>query len=582
MSDIKYSFYQTSSGYKISNKTDSEVLLAGGGTKPVAEFTAGLASDANVVHKTGAETIDGIKTFTSSINAGLIGNASTATALQTARTINGTFFNGSVNITTASWGTARTITVGGTAKSVDGSAAVSWSRTEMSVPQSTTTSNVTLENAEAVIGYVSDASLNGVAGTASDGGLYSHVYSGVWKHQIYGDYRTGQIAVRGKNNNVWQPWRLVLDSVNFGTSYADLNAIENLSGTTGLLKKTAANTWALDTNSYLTSASLNGYAQANGANAVGTWATDSNGLFVNGTVGLKTFGPGGTNTSLNDATYGSVAGVINNPGTAAGNPTGDWYHRIKMLHQNTAGYFTEIAVSMTGVPKMHFKQYNDGVDYGWYEAVDVKNFQQITGLKLFRTQGTGLDSVNHFPLQAYAEGGASILPGISFHKGGSHAGAIVLSPNTYEFRNQAGNGLLDTSSRTSRAENGFVHEQYDDPDAVLSSDGSVVYATTDVVRENGELRMQDHFADVSGATFTGSDKPHKLVHLLISYGHFELRELQPGQRIVLINETGGQCLVKIEDLDAYVIEPKEKVTLYVVNAGNYYFYDASMHTKFTF
>lgn len=58
----------------------------------------------------------------------LSGNASTATTLQTARTINGTSFNGSGNITTANWGTARNITIAdssqtnkGTAVSVNGS-----------------------------------------------------------------------------------------------------------------------------------------------------------------------------------------------------------------------------------------------------------------------------------------------------------------------------------------------------------------------------------------------------------------------------------------------------------------------------
>jgi hypothetical protein len=39
----------------------------------------------------------------------LSGNATTATTLQTARTINGTSFNGSANITTDNWGTARTV-----------------------------------------------------------------------------------------------------------------------------------------------------------------------------------------------------------------------------------------------------------------------------------------------------------------------------------------------------------------------------------------------------------------------------------------------------------------------------------------
>ena len=61
----------------------------------------------------------------------LSGNASTATTLQTARTINGTSFNGSANITTANWGTARNFTISdssqtneGTAVSVNGRGAV--------------------------------------------------------------------------------------------------------------------------------------------------------------------------------------------------------------------------------------------------------------------------------------------------------------------------------------------------------------------------------------------------------------------------------------------------------------------------
>lgn len=61
----------------------------------------------------------------------ITGNANTATTLANARTINGTSFNGSTNITTANWGTARTITIGSTGKSVNGSANVSWSLSEI-------------------------------------------------------------------------------------------------------------------------------------------------------------------------------------------------------------------------------------------------------------------------------------------------------------------------------------------------------------------------------------------------------------------------------------------------------------------
>jgi hypothetical protein len=60
------------------------------------------------------------------------------------------------------------------------------------------------------------------SGNASDGALYSQAYSGSWQHQIAGDYRSGQIAIRGKNAGNWQAWRTVLDSSNVG-SYALAN-----------------------------------------------------------------------------------------------------------------------------------------------------------------------------------------------------------------------------------------------------------------------------------------------------------------------------------------------------------------------
>lgn len=73
------------------------------------------------------QTIEGVKTFSSTITGSISGNAGTATTLQTARNINGTSFNGSGPITTANWGTARNITIGSTTRSVNGSTTYSWS-----------------------------------------------------------------------------------------------------------------------------------------------------------------------------------------------------------------------------------------------------------------------------------------------------------------------------------------------------------------------------------------------------------------------------------------------------------------------
>ena len=82
-----------------------------------------------------ADTMKTIASYTSTMNKGtdaaFVYASSTSDKLTTARTINGTSFNGTANITTANWGTARTLTVGNTGKSVNGGGNVSWSIDEI-------------------------------------------------------------------------------------------------------------------------------------------------------------------------------------------------------------------------------------------------------------------------------------------------------------------------------------------------------------------------------------------------------------------------------------------------------------------
>ena len=94
----------------------------------VANQIGTKADDDSVVHNSGAETISGVKTFSDTITGNISGNAVTATKLATTRTINGTSFDGTKNITTANWGTARNISISddsgtntGDAVSVNGS-----------------------------------------------------------------------------------------------------------------------------------------------------------------------------------------------------------------------------------------------------------------------------------------------------------------------------------------------------------------------------------------------------------------------------------------------------------------------------
>ncbi|HGM4744102.1 tail fiber protein [Stenotrophomonas maltophilia] len=61
----------------------------------------------------------------------LTGNADTATKLAAPRTINGTAFDGSANVVTTAWGASRKVTIGNTAKDVNGGVNFGWTLSEI-------------------------------------------------------------------------------------------------------------------------------------------------------------------------------------------------------------------------------------------------------------------------------------------------------------------------------------------------------------------------------------------------------------------------------------------------------------------
>lgn len=122
---------------------------AAASTGDFATAAQGTAADAALPKAggtmTGAITFAGAQTWPT-FNQPTTGNAATATKLATARTIGGVSFDGSANInlpgvntagtqnttgSAARWTTARTLTLGDTGKSVNGSANVSWTLAEI-------------------------------------------------------------------------------------------------------------------------------------------------------------------------------------------------------------------------------------------------------------------------------------------------------------------------------------------------------------------------------------------------------------------------------------------------------------------
>lgn len=78
-------------------------------------------------------------------------------------------------------------------------------------------------------------------------------------------------------------------------------------------------------------------------------------------------------SGLLDATYGSYGGILQDSNN--GPATSSWSNRIKILHNNSSGYYTELAQAMTGTAGLWHRRNVAGVVSGWTPVIDKANFR---------------------------------------------------------------------------------------------------------------------------------------------------------------------------------------------------------------
>lgn len=109
------------------------------------------------------------------------GTAVAATKLATARKINGISFDGTGDITTTNWGTARNITIGNSKKSVNGSVDISWSLADIGAAAASHSHNYLPLSGGSLTGTVTAPFLN-----ITDNNGYRHNSLGAGDNHVIG------------------------------------------------------------------------------------------------------------------------------------------------------------------------------------------------------------------------------------------------------------------------------------------------------------------------------------------------------------------------------------------------------------
>lgn len=253
------------------------------------------------------------------------GAANSATVLATARTINGTSFNGSANITTANWGTARTLTIGNTGKSVNGSGNVSWSLSEIgAAPAGYGLGTVCQDksgqdcNNILVTGFYRGSNMTNKPSGCTQGWIYLLVMShdnSSWVRQVAYDFGTAsQVYTRVKQNGSWtawvatdtNTWRGVQD--NLTSSATD----QSLSANQGKILKSLIDGKAASSHTHNYAGSSSAGGAANSANTL-TTARTINGTSFNGSANITTANWG----TARIITIGSTGKSVNGSGSVS-------------------------------------------------------------------------------------------------------------------------------------------------------------------------------------------------------------------------------------------------------------------------
>lgn len=312
------------------------------------------------------------------LGVSITGNAATATKLQTARTINGTSFDGTTNIVTAYWGTARTISLSG---AVTGSASVNGSQ---NVTITTTYQFGSIDGR--YVGGNKTAN-HGSSGTAYTADTYSSTFvnkafvafaeRGSWAYANNGYVSTDtgvNIPLAGTAIFQWgasdtnKTQLYITPYNNSGVSNPAVN--EMLFYTSNGGGYTSAWTRVLTHRNY-----TNYTVTKTGGGASGTWGISITGNAATATTAQYLASNSRMDYGWNGLNYFNINGTAGTAVKANNTPTTAWWHILRFNHANSSGYYTDLAVPFNA-NSLYYKRVAAGAlaNGKWVRILDELNY----------------------------------------------------------------------------------------------------------------------------------------------------------------------------------------------------------------
>lgn len=312
------------------------------------------------------------------LGVSITGNAATATKLQTARTINGTSFNGTTNIVTAYWGTARTISLSG---AVTGSASVNGSQ---NVTITTTYQFGSIDGR-----YVGGNKIanHGSSGKAYTADTYSSTFvnkafvafaeRGSWAYANNGYVSTDTgVNIPLAGTAIFQWGASDTNKTQLYITPYDNSEVSNPAVNEMLFYTSNGSGYTSAWTRVLTHRNYTNYTVTKtGGGASGTWGISITGNAATATTAQYLASNSRMDYGWNGLNYFNINGTAGTAVKANNTPTTAWWHILRFNHANSSGYYTDLAVPFNA-NSLYYKRVAAGAlaNGKWVRILDELNY----------------------------------------------------------------------------------------------------------------------------------------------------------------------------------------------------------------